>query len=148
MSALPRWAAPREASADGTGHVRVKLDGISINDLMVTSKSADGWVSDTAFWRQSFDTTPTVGSDAYPENQSSGGVGAPGTFTFTPKVKHIVSYTYSFNYGTPVTVKVGRGHTATVSWTPDQSGFTDLEVYATTKDGLELMPYDYFFTVN
>jgi hypothetical protein len=137
-----------KASADGTGHVRVKLDGVWTNNLTVTSKSADGWVSDSAFWNQSFDTTPAVGSDAYPENQSSGGVGAPGTFTFTPKVKHIVSYTYSFNYGTPVTVKAGRGHAATVSWTPDQSGFTDLEVYATTKDGLELMPYDYFFTVN
>ena len=73
-------------------------------------------------------------------------MGVPGTFTFTPKVEHLVSYTYSFNNGTPVTT--GRGHAATISWTPDQSGFTDLEVYATTKDGLQLTPYDYFFTVS
>jgi hypothetical protein len=136
------------ASADGTGHVRVKLDGIWSNSLTVTSKSASGWVSGNAIWSRSFDTTPTVGSDAYPENQSSGGVGVPGTFTFTPKVKHIVSYTYSFNYGTPVTVNAGQGHAATVGWTPDQSGFTDLEVYATTEDGLQLTPYDYFFSVS
>jgi len=34
------------------------------------------------------------------------------------------------------------------AFTPDQSGFYDLNVYATTKDGLALTPYDYFFTVN
>jgi hypothetical protein len=137
-----------DASADGTAHVQVKLDGIYGNFMTVKSKSANGWVSDSAYWTQSFDTTPTVRSDTYPENQSSGGLGVPGTFTFTPKVAHIVSYTYSFNYGTPVTVKAGLGHAATVTWTPDHSGFTDLEVYATTKDGLQLEPYDYYFTVN
>lgn len=137
-----------KASADGTAHVRVKLDGTLDNGMTVTSRSADGWVSDNAFWSRSFDTTPAVGSDAYPENQTSGGAGVPGTFTFTPKVKHIVSYTYSFDYGTPVTVKAGRGHAAKVGWTPDQSGFNNLEVYATTKDGLRLTPYDYSFSVS
>jgi hypothetical protein len=105
-------------------------------------------VSDSASWRRSFDTTPAVGSDVYPENQSGGGVGVPGTFTFSPKVGHIVSYTYSFDYGPPVTVDARLGHAAKVTWAPDQSGFTDLQVYATTADGLQLEPYDYFFSVN
>lgn len=137
-----------EAAADGTARVRVKLDGTLGNTMWVTSKSADGWVSDGAFWNHTFDTTPTVGSDVYPENQSGGGVGVPGTFTFTPKVEHVVSYTYSFNYGTPVTVKAGLGHAATISWTPGQSGFTNLQVYATTSDGIQLEPYYYSFTVS
>lgn len=137
-----------KASADGTAHVRLKLDGTLYNDLTVTSKSADGWVSESAYWNHTFDTTPTVGSDAYPENQSAGGVGVPGTFTFSPKVKHIVSYTYSLNYGPEVTVNAGLGHAAKVTLTPDQSGFNDLQVYATTADGLRLQPYDYYFTVN
>ncbi|MCW2885458.1 MAG: sle, partial [Streptosporangiaceae bacterium] len=72
----------------------------------------------------------------------------PGTFTFAPKVKHIVSYTYSFNWGQTVTVNADDHGVAQLSWTPDQSGFYDLEVYATTRDGLELTPYDYFFSVN
>jgi hypothetical protein len=58
------------------------------------------------------------------------------------------SYTYSFNSGQTVTVKAGRDGAAQISWTPDQSGFYDLNVYATTRNRLELTPYDYYFTVN
>jgi hypothetical protein len=69
-------------------------------------------------------------------------------FTFTPKVEDVVSDMYSFNYGTPVTVKADPGHAATISWTPGQSGFTNLRVYATTGDGVQLEPYYYSFTVS
>jgi hypothetical protein len=44
--------------------------------------------------------------------------------------------------------RAGGDGVAQISFTPDQSGFYDLEVYATTRDGLELTPYDYFFIVN
>jgi hypothetical protein len=137
-----------KASADGAAEVPVTLDGTTGDFMYVTSKSADGWVSDNAFWGDTIDTTPTVSSNVYLQNQSSGGVGIPGTFTFAPKVKNIVSYTYSFNFGQTVTVNAGGDGVAQISWTPDQSGFYDLEVYATTRDGLELAPYDYFFSVN
>jgi hypothetical protein len=137
-----------KASANGTAEVPVTLDGSMGEYMLVTSQSADGWVSDNAFWGSTIDTTPTVSSNVYLENQSSGGVGIPGTFTFAPKVKHIVSYTYSFNWGQTVTVNADDHGVAQLSWTPDQSGFYDLEVYATTRDGLELTPYDYFFSVN
>jgi hypothetical protein len=136
------------AAADGTARVKVTLDGIYGESLRVTSKSANGWVSDAASWGISYDTTPTVASDTYPENGSSGGVGVPGTFTFTPKVKGIVSYTYSFNGGPEVTVPAGADHTASIDWTPDSDGWYDLTVYATTRSGIQLAPYDYFFTVN
>lgn len=137
-----------KASANGTAKVRFTLDGNTGHYMLVTSQSADGWVSDSAYWNYTIDTTPTVSSDVYPENQSSGGAGIPGTFTFAPKVKDIVSYTYSFNSGQTVTVRAGRDGAAQISWTPDQSGFYDLNVYATTRNGLELTPYDYYFTVN
>ena len=137
-----------KASASGKAVVSATLDGITGDVMTVSSTSADGWVSDNAFWSINFDTTPTVSSNVYLENESSGGVGIPGTFTFAPKVAHVVSYTYSFNFGTPVTVKAGGNGVAHISFTPDQSGFYDLNVYATTKNGLELLPYDYYFTVN
>jgi hypothetical protein len=137
-----------KASASGKAEVSATLDGITGDTMTVSSTSADGWVSDNAFWGISFDTTPTVSSNVYLENESSGGVGVPGSFTFAPKVANVVSYTYSFNFGTPVTVKAGGNGVAHISFTPDQSGFYDLNVYATTKNGLELESYDYDFTVN
>ena len=136
------------AKADGTAKVKLKLDGVYGESLQVTSTSANGWVSDAAFWSGSYDTTPTVSSDIFVESGSSGAVGVPGTFSFAPKVKGVVSYTYSFNWGSSVTVKASNGRGAQISFTPSESGFYDLNVHATTKDGIELAPYDYYFSVN
>lgn len=65
----------------------IMLDGLTGERLDVTSKSANGWLSDPAFWDIDYDTTPTVASDVYPENGFGGGVGVPGAFTFTPKAR-------------------------------------------------------------
>jgi hypothetical protein len=136
------------AGADGTATVDLTLDGVHGQSLQVTSRSANGWVSDAEWWSISYDTTPTVASDVYPENGSGGGVGVPGTFTFTPKVKDVVSYTYTFNNGDPeVTVPAGADHTASIEWTPATDGWYDLTVHATTRSGIRLAAYDYFFTV-
>ncbi|QJS99243.1 hypothetical protein G9272_02030 [Streptomyces asoensis] len=136
------------ADTDGTAKVTVVLDGIYGEALEVTGKSGDGWVSDTGRWSSTYDTTPTVVSDIYPENGSGGGVGVPGSFTFTPKVKDVVSYTYSVNGDPEATVTAGDDHSATIDWTPASDGFYDLQVYATTSSGVQLAPYDYYFTVN
>jgi hypothetical protein len=135
------------AGGDGTARVKLALDGIHGESLRVTSKSANGWVSDAASWSISYDTTPTVASDAYPENGSGGGVGIPGTFTFTPKVKGVVSYTYSFDGAPEATVAAGADHAASIDWTPDSDGFHYVTVYGTTRSGIKLAAYDYFFTV-
>jgi len=138
-----------KASSDGTAEVAFNLDGANGDSISVSSTSANGWVGGGAFWSTFFDTTPTVGSDVYLEGQTSGGVGIPGTFTFAPKVKGIVSYTYSFNDGTPVTVAAGSNGTAQITFTPDQSGaFYDLNVYGTTREGVHLAAYDYIFFTN
>ena len=138
-----------KAAKDGTAKLGVKLNGNTGTWLTVSSTSANGWVSDSGEWSTgSVDTTPTVSSDVYAENGTSGGVGVPGTFTFTPKQGKVASYTYSFNYGPAVTVKAGAKGVATINWTPTDDGFYDLNVYATTKDGLVLSAYDYYFSVN
>ncbi|MFF4907680.1 hypothetical protein [Streptomyces sp. NPDC001260] len=136
------------AAADGTARVTLTLDGLYGESLWVSSKSADGWVSDQATWSVSYDTTPTVASDVYPEYGSGGGAGVPGTFTLTPKVKDVVSYTYSFNGDPEVTVPATADGGASLDWTPAAAGDYDLMVYATTGSGLRLAPYDYYFTVN
>ncbi len=137
------------AAADGTAEVALDLDRLPDNVVHVTSLSANGWVSDVGDWSYLFDTTPTVSSDVYPENASGGGVGVPGTFTFAPKVPGVASYTYLFDWwGDSVTVPADADHKAVVDWTPDESGPHDVLVSATTEDGTQLAPYDYFFTVN
>lgn len=136
------------AGKDGSARLTLTLDGTSGERLYVSSTSANGWVSDEADWSTAFDTTTAVTSDVYAEDASGGGVGVPSTFTFTPKVPHVVSYTYSFNWGEPVTVRAGRGHAARVTWTPEESGFTSLTVNATTADGIQLGTTYYYFTVN
>lgn len=136
------------AAADGGATVELTLDGIFGESLQVSSTSANGWVSDRQWWSVPFDTTPTVASTVYPENASGGGAGVPGTFTFTPKVRNVVSYTYSFDWGDPVTITADDRRTARVTWSPAASGSHDLTVYATTKDGIQLAEYDYYFVVN
>ncbi|MFD9514673.1 hypothetical protein [Streptomyces mirabilis] len=136
------------AAAGGTATTELTMDGITGEHVEVTSKSADGWVSDPASWDIDYDTTPTVASDVYPENGSGGGVGVPGTFTFTPKVKGIASYTYSFNTEPEVTVAAGADGTANIDWAPSSDGSYDLQVYATTRSGIQLATYDYSFAVN
>jgi hypothetical protein len=138
-----------KASASGVAELKLTLDDPYGDTLLVTSTSANGWVSQQQWWSTGgTDTSPTVTSDIYPENGSGGGAGVPGTFTFTPKIKGAVSYTYSVNWGEGTTVQAGAHGEAQISWTPTDSGWYALEVYGTTKDGAQTAPADYFFTVN
>ncbi|MFJ8489010.1 hypothetical protein ACIRBZ_11680 [Streptomyces sp. NPDC094038] len=136
------------AAVDGTATTELTLDGIAGEHVQVTSRSANGWVSDPASWGVDYDTTPTVASDVYPENGSGGGAGRPAVFTFTPKAQGVVSYTYSFNAEPEITVAAGADGIASIDWTPDSDRPYDLQVYATTRSGIQLAVYDYSFTVD
>ncbi|KDN84052.1 hypothetical protein [Kitasatospora cheerisanensis] len=137
------------ASAAGIAELKVTLNSPYGESLLVTSTSANGWVSQQEWWRTDGDAAaPTVTSDVYPEDAAGGGVGVPGTFTFAPKLKGAVSYTYSFNWSAETTVPAGGRGEAKISWTPTESGWYALEVHGTTKDGLQTPPAYYYFTVN
>ncbi|WP_316770821.1 hypothetical protein [Streptomyces sasae] len=66
------------AAADDTATTELTIDGVIGEHLDVTSRSANGWVSDPALWNIDYDTTPTVASDVYPGNGSGGGAGVRG----------------------------------------------------------------------
>lgn len=134
------------AKADGTASAQITFDNTWGEWVQVSSVSADGWVSQAQDY--SFNPTPTVNSGEYPENGTGGGVGVTGTFTFSPPVKDVASYSYSFDYGTTQTIVKAHDGKATLSWTPTASGQYDIEVYAVLKDGTQLIPYDYYFNVN
>jgi len=133
------------AKADGTAQTRITLDSTFGEWLYISSVSADGWTSQSAYYY--INTAPTISSNVYAENGTSGGVGVTGVFTFAPPVKDVAGYSYSFDYGTTQTIVKAHGGTAQLSWTPTASGSYDIEVYAILKDGTELNAYDYFLNV-
>lgn len=136
------------ASADGTAEFALTINDPTGYIMTVTSTSADGWTSQNFDQFDGADTWPTVSSDVYPEWQFSGGAGIPGTFTFAAPVKGIKSYTYAFSDGTGGTVAANGTGEAQITWTPSQSGPYFLDVYGTTKDGIQLTDYFYNFFVN
>jgi hypothetical protein len=135
------------ARADGTATVTFTLNSLYGDSITVVSNSVNGWISPTARWHQEFDTTPTVTSADYPEGASSGGVGSPGTFTFTSPIAATASFTYHFDGDDAVTVPA-TGATAQATWVPTSSGFHLLTVFGTTPDGVDMQPYYYVFFVN
>lgn len=134
---------PADASGDATLHLTdTSQYGIA---FMVQSVSADGWVSMSQF--SSYDTFPLISSDTYPEWTSGGGVGVPGTFTFSSPVKGIASFSYTIDGGPATTVHAANGK-AQITFTPTDSTWHDIEVTPIAKDGTQLYPNDYYFGVN
>lgn len=133
------------ANADGTAQTQITFDA-AFEWVQISSVSADGWISDAADY--SFNSAPKVSSDVYAEGATSGGIGVKGTFTFEPTVKGVVSYSYSWDYGTTQTTVAAHDGKASICWTPTASGSYDLEVYAVLADGTQLSPYDYSFNVS
>ena len=149
VSILGQQTFTVKASANGTAEFGALLNGaFGANVIFVSSQSADGWVSQNQIWSDQLNTTPTVTSNIYLGSGAGGGPGVPDTFTFDLKVKGIASFTYGFSDGTTGTVKADVSGLAQITWTPQQSGFYFLEVFATTKDGEDLLPYFNAFTVN
>jgi len=140
------------AGADGTASVTVSLSN-GPNWIRVTSHSPNGWVSEPNQVYEYVDTSPTVTSDVYPDvsldpNATGGGVGVPGVFKFVSKVPGIQSFSYSIDYGPDVTIPADANGTAQITYTPDTSGYHEIDVYATAADGTVFDTYYYGFVVN
>ncbi|HET9141079.1 MAG TPA: hypothetical protein VFO68_17050, partial [Actinophytocola sp.] len=124
---------------DGTATITFTLTNTGSNDVRVRSRSANGWTSPAASWQVFFPPWPGVTSDIYLDNgEPAGGVGVTGTFTFTPPAgwTEIRGYEYSFDpFEPPLFVPAGPDGTATVTWTPTQSGFVNLDVRGVRPDG-------------
>ena len=127
--------APQVVPADPDGSITITIpaDDAEIHDLQVRSRSANGWLSPPASWQTDYLPWPTVRSDDYPEfDGPHGGVGVPGDFTFLPPTRYpdVEGYRYSFDFGVTWTdVPASPDGHATVTWTPEVSGETYMEVY-------------------
>jgi hypothetical protein len=78
---------------------------------------------------------PKVTSAEYPESQTSGAVGTPGTFVFSSPVPGAAGYTYQFGSGPESTVAAGPDGTASVVFTPTQSYINSIRVTTKFADG-------------
>lgn len=126
------------AAADGTATVSFTASNEYGASVTVHSRSANGWRSPEASWSVPFFPWPTVRSDIYVgSGEPVGGVGVVGTFTFSPPAgwTEVGGYQYSFNGADPVFVAAGPDRTATITWAPEASGYTYLEVFALRPDG-------------
>ncbi|MCC8243354.1 hypothetical protein [Saccharothrix luteola] len=126
------------AGADGTATITFRADDPRGHTVTVSSRSADGWVSGAETWTHYFFPGPEVHSDVYTDSgEPTGGVGVPGTFTFSPPPgwTQVSAYSYSVDWGEYVDVPAGPDGVATITLTPSTSGYHDLDVYAINADG-------------
>ncbi|WP_153033380.1 hypothetical protein [Amycolatopsis sp. YIM 10] len=135
-----RWAESEwttvPAGADGTAAVRVTAPTSGWNMLWVHSTTAQGQRSGIQDLNVDVASNkPQVFSAEYPEYQPSGGVGIPGTFTFTSPFPGVTAYTYSFDSAAPVTVPADVDGKASFTFTPARPGWTHLTVTSTLPDG-------------
>ncbi|RGC65157.1 hypothetical protein C5N14_29880 [Micromonospora sp. MW-13] len=130
----------RQAEEDGTAYFRFTANNPDGHRVSVRSHSANGFVSPTVDWSTYFLPWPGVKSDVYysPEDgHAVGGVGVPGTFTFSPPPgwTDVAGYRYSFNGGEVAEAPAGGDGRATISWTPTEAGYVTLIVHAVKADG-------------
>lgn len=132
------------AAASGSSHAVVVPEGKLIDGVTYTWRARGRdtnnrpgpWSSPCGF---TVDTTrpdvPAVTSTTYPEDQTSGGVGVSGTFSFASS-SDAEAFRYSFNGEAPTIVKPSEvGGTAVATFTPSSAGSQRLAVEAIDRAG-------------
>lgn len=134
------------ADANGSAQVTWTPEQGGTHTLMVRGVTADGTVSPVRTHTFEVYDAPLVESADYPRNANSGLPGAPGVFTFRPQRPDVVTYRYSFG-GEEKTVEAAADGGATVTWTPEWSGWHQLTVRGVTHDGTVTQMREHVFSV-
>ncbi|SIQ57885.1 hypothetical protein [Micromonospora avicenniae] len=135
-----------DAGADGTATLTVTATRGGYRTLTVTSVTVDG-VSATSELDFRLLSEPKIAATVYEEYGIGGGQGVPGVFTFTPRLPDVVGYRYTFSGEEPKTVDAEADGTASVTWTPEVAGVTNLAVWSVSRDGTESDPATWYFNV-
>jgi hypothetical protein len=126
------------AKHDGTARVTVPVTSQNYW-LSATSTSVNGFTSSAGYVSLDINPQPTVEADVYANTgQPVGGIGVPGTFTFSPPFdgNWVSQYTYQFSHGDKHAVTADPSwDTATVQWTPKEAGPQTLTVRSVNADG-------------
>ncbi|RSM39342.1 hypothetical protein DMA12_30200 [Amycolatopsis balhimycina DSM 5908] len=116
---------------DGRASFSWNPPGFDSYQLTVRTRNAAGELSGSETYSFSVFSQPIVTSAEYPEGEMSGAPGVAGTFRFATESDSVTSYDYTFSGPSEDesgTVAAGPDGTATLSWTPKESGFYFLTV--------------------
>jgi hypothetical protein len=89
---------------------------------------------------------PKVTSDEF-DWPNSPIAGTPGSFTFTPRTTHVVSYLYDFGDDDQKQIDAGSDGSAVLTWTPDKGGYYTITVYSVDEWGNQSQPAQESFSV-
>ncbi|WP_216215783.1 hypothetical protein [Amycolatopsis aidingensis] len=135
-------------AVDQAATIEVVASDVGSLTLRAWSTSAEGVRSGFRTETLRARDSPKVHSEVYPENEKGGGPGIPGEFVFEPGRTDVASYWYRLDGGEKVDVPAGPDGTATVTITPETSGFHDIEVASVSADGQRSRSTaSYFFNV-
>ncbi len=125
------------AASDGTTTADIVTANLGYHQLKVWSTSGAGLRSGTAGTSYTASDAPLVASTVYPDSRAGGGPGVAGVFTLAPRSPGVVEYVYylDWDYDNPIVVPAGADGRASFTFTPDASGFHDLEVHSRTAGG-------------
>jgi hypothetical protein len=149
-------AAP--ASPAGTSVSATVPEGLLREDVVYAFSVRTNDAYDTSAWtpecrflvdNTSPDRAPGVSSPQYPEDQAAGGVGIAGTFTFTANgVPDVVGYRWGRTNPPVESVAADTvGGSATITWTPTESGPARLFVQSVDRSGRTSPIREYRFSV-
>jgi hypothetical protein len=129
---------PVTVRADRAGNASATID-VSSQPFAIdaTSLSSNGFQSSMGYTGLDVNPQPTISSDIYQTGQPGGGVGVPGTFTFSPPYDghQVTSYQYRLPNSPPRTVAADpNSQTATVQFTPTHAGTQTLTVQSINGD--------------
>ncbi|GHJ12486.1 hypothetical protein TPA0908_04810 [Micromonospora sp. AKA38] len=132
------------AAADGRATFRFTLTKRGYTWVTVVARNAAGIRTGEGSTTWSVTDSPVVVSTDFPSSGS--GRIAPGTFTFKPRQPGAVTYAYQVA-GAEGTVAAAADGTATITWTPPDSGYHTLYVKSLTAAGVESLQTYYSFYV-
>ncbi|MEW1588807.1 IPT/TIG domain-containing protein [Micromonospora vinacea] len=132
------------AAADGTVSFRYTLNKRGYTYVTVVARNAAGVQTGEGGTSWSVTDSPLVVSTDFPSSGS--GRIAPGTFTFKSRQPGAVKYAYQLP-GAEGTVAAAADGTATITWTPPDSGNHTLYLKSLTADGVESMQTYHSFYV-
>jgi hypothetical protein len=133
------------AAADGTATFQVTPAKRGYNYVTVVARNAAGVRTSEGGTSWSVSDSPVVSSADFPASGS--GKIAPGTFTFKPRQTGATKYEYSLPGSWEQTVTAEADGSATVPWTPTESGYFSLTVRSLTASGAKSLETYYHFYV-